>query len=357
MLVLNFFLWRRAAGRTPGVAWAGHHGSPATYTTLLARRPAIMPRSGFRRRGARMRYAAGLAESTDATAAGGDVNAALPPPPIGMPFSRRGRRRRQAPGDTGSVLPKLLMKMVVYGIVIVAMKYGKKEEKGGTSEMNSVSGSPTSRIVARVTSLLDDVLGKSRDRVLLPGTKTLRVGTGGDRAANVYVVPNFLLNDVASRWRDAALYEFKRSGGSIPDSHPLSSEVIKTLGSSDVQRKFHALGIDDVEGDTAHIAPYSSIFSSHDGKNANGWKLIIPLSDADASSNDASTPTIQFACTVGHADKKSDQNWCENVQLLHNTAVILEGAAKFQMKSSSGDDNHYVGAVLGTFQKKANEEL
>ena len=250
------------------------------------------------------------------------------------------------------------MKMVVYGIVIVAMKYGKKEGKGGAGagDSDNVSGSPTSRIVARITSLLDDVLGKSRDRVLLPGTKTLRVGTGGDRAANVYVVPNFLLNDVASRWRDGAVYEFKRSGGSIPDSHPLSSEVIKTLASSDVQRKFHALGIDNVEGGTAHIAPYSSILSSRDGQNDNGWKLILPLSDADASGNDASMPTIQFACTVGHADKKTGQNWCDNVQLLHNTAVILEGAAKFQIKSSSGDDNHNVG-VLGTYQTRVKEEL
>lgn len=306
-----------------------------------------MPRSGFRRRGARMRYAAGAAESNDAAAGGGDSGDALPPPPIGMPFSRRGRRRRQAPGDTGSVLPKLLMKMFVYAVVIVAMKYGKKGG-AGDSDSASASGSPTSRIVSKISSLLNDVLGKSGDQVLLPGTKTLRVGTDDDGAANVYVVPNFLLSDVASRWRDSALYEFKRSGGSIPESHPLSSEVIKTLASSDVQRKFHALGIDNVEGDTAHIAPYSFIVDD-DSKNDNGWKLIIPLSDADA--------TIQFACTASNADKETGQNWCDNVQLLHNTAVILEGAAKFEIKSSSGDDNHYVGAVLGTFQTKAKEEL
>ena len=305
----------------------------------------------------------GGADGTDASAAGVDADTPLPPTPIGMPFSRRGRRRRQAPGDSGSVLPKLLMKMVVYGIVIVAMRYGKKGgegggDGGGASDINNVSGSPTSRIVTRIASLLDDVLGKSRDRVLLPGTKSLRVGTGdggGDRAVNVYVVPNFLLNDVASRWRDSALYEIKRSGGGIPDSHPLSSEVIKTLASSDVQRKFHALGIHNAEEGTAHIAPYSSILS-YDGKNDNGWKLIIPLSDADASSNEAYMPKIQFACSASHADKKTGQNWCDNVQLLHNTAVILEGAAKFEIKSSSGDDNHFVG-VLGTFQTRAKEEL
>ena len=286
-----------------------------------------MPRSGFRRRGARMRYTAGAAESNDAAA---------------------GRGRRQAPGDTGSVLPKLLMKMFVYAVVIVAMKYGKKGG-AGDSDNASASGSPTSRIVSKISSLLDDVLGKSGDQVRLPGTKTLRVGTGDGRAANVYVVPNFLLSDVATRWRDGALYEFKRSGGSIPESHPLSSEVIKTLASSDVQRKFHALGIDNVEGDTAHIAPYSFILGEQDSKNDNGWKLIIPLSDADA--------TIQFACIASNADKETGQNWCDNVQLLHNTAVILEGAAKFEIKSSSGDDNHYVGAVLGTFQERSKEEL
>ena len=308
-----------------------------------------MPRSGFRRRGARMRYATGAAESNDAAAGGGDSGDALPPPPIGMPFSRRGRRRRQAPGDTGSVLPKLLMKMFVYAVVIVAMKYGKKGG-AGDSDNASASGSPTSRIVSKISSLLDDVLGKSGDQVRLPGTKTLRVGTDDGRAANVYVVPNFLLSDVATRWRDGALYEFKRSKGSIPDSHPLSSEVIKTLASSDVQRKFHALGIDNVEGDTVHIAPYSFILGEQDSKNDNGWKLIIPLSDADA--------TIQFACTASNADKETGQNWCDNVQLLHNTAVIMEGAAKFEIKSSSGDENHYtyVG-VLGTFQTKAKEEL
>ena len=92
------------------------------------------------------------------------------------------------------------------------------------------------------------------------------------------------------------------------------------------------------------------------GKHLLSISLIIPLSDADASRNEASMPTIQFACTASHADKETGQTWCDNVQLLHNTAVILEGAAKFEIKSSSGDDNHYVG-VLGTFQKIAKEEL
>ena len=88
---------------------------------------------------------------------------------------------------------------------------------------------------------------------------------------------------------------------------------------------------------------------SDDSKNDNGWKLIIPLSDADA--------TIQFACTASHADKETGQIWCDNVQLLHNIAVIMEGPAKFAIQSSSGDEDHYFGAVLGTFQKKAKEEL
>lgn len=312
-----------------------------------------------------MRYAAGAADGTDAAVAGADANAALPPAPIGMPFSRRGRRRRQAPGDTGSVLTKLLMKMIVYGIVIVAMKYGKKEGKDGVSD--SVGGPPTSGIVSRMASLLNDVLGKSGDRALLPGTKTLRVGTGddddSDRAANVYAVPSFLPSDVASRWRDSALYEFERSGGSIPESHPLINEVTKTLASSVVQRKFHALGIDDVEGDTAHIASYGSILSHVDSRHDIGqWTVIIPLSDPDipvsdpdASSNQDSMPTIQFACVSSHSDEKTSQKWCDTMLLEPNTAIVLEGAAKFEITTGDGPNNQF--GVFGTFQKKVKEEL
>jgi len=319
--------------------------SPRRYQ--VRSRPS-MPRSGFaRRRSARMRYAAGAADGTDA-AAGADTP--LPPPP-GMPFSRRGRRGRQAPGDTGSVLPKLIMKMIVYGIVIFAMKYGKKEGKDVVSDRGARS--PASDIFSRLSSLLDDVLGKSGDQVLLPGAKTLRVGTGdhaSDRAANVYVVPNFLQNDVAIRWRDGALYEFERSGGSIPDSHPLSSEVAKTLESSNVQTKLHVLGIEGVGRDAALITSYISMLSHDD--NGDGWNIMIPLSDP--SNNDASTPTMQFACGQNHVDKEIGQDWCDTVKLEFNTAIILGGAAKFKIASSAGD-RHF--GVVGKYRARAKEEL
>lgn len=120
-----------------------------------------MPRSAFRRRGARMReYAAGAANTTDDSADGngdGAAPAPFPPPPgLGMPFSRRGRRGRrgrQAAGETGSVIPKLLMKMVVYGVVMVAMKYGKKQ---GKDDASTSPGSPGD-IVSRITFLFNDV--------------------------------------------------------------------------------------------------------------------------------------------------------------------------------------------------------
>ena len=326
-------------------------------TAITTRGSSVMPRSSFRRRGARMReYAAGAASTTDGSGDGA-APAPLPPPPgLGMPFSRRGRRGRrgrQAPGETGSVIPKLLMKMVVYGVVMVAMKYAKKQGKDDAPDNLTGASTSPGGIVSRITFLLNDVLGgKSGDRVLLPGTKTLRVGAdeGADnRAANVYVVPNFLEDDVASRWRASVAYELERSG-SIPSSHPLSAEVSKTLASSNINRKLRALGMDGM-----YVAStVGTIWDAmrHDEEN-DGWTVVVPLSD-DSSNHDTSLPKIRFACGPSHTDKQVGQEWCESVELELNTAIVLDKSAKFDIESSS--NRHHFG-VVGSYRAKKKEEL
>jgi len=319
-----------------------------------------MPRSAFRRRGARMReYAAGAAIATDDSADGngdGAAPAPLPPPPgLGMPFSRRGRRGRrgrQAAGETGSVIPKLLMKMVVYGVVMVAMKYGKKQ---GKDDASTSPGSPGG-IVSRITFLLNDVLGgKSGDRVLLPGTKTLRVGTddGADnRVANVYVVPNFLEDDVASRWRTSVAYELERSGSiPIPSSHPLSTEVSKTLASTNIKRKLRALGIDGMYVASTVWTVWEAM--GHDDKN-DGWTVVVvPISD-NSSNHDTTLPKMRFACGPSPTDKQVGQEWCDTVELELNTAIVLDKSAKFEIDPSSS--RHHFG-VVGSYRAKEKEEL
>lgn len=319
-----------------------------------------MPRSAFRRRGARMReYAAGAANTTDDSADGngdGAAPAPIPPPPgLGMPFSRRGRRGRrgrQAAGETGSVIPKLLMKMVVYGVVMVAMKYGKKQ---GKDDASTSPGSPGD-IVSRITFLFNDVLGgKSGDRVLLPGTKTLRVGTddGADnRAANVYVVPNFLEDDVASRWRASVAYELERSRIiPIPSSHPLSTEVSKTLASTNIKRKLRALGIDGVYVASTVWTIWEAM--GHDDKN-DGWTVVVPLSD-NSSNHDITLLKMRFACGPSPTDKQVGQEWCDTVELELNTAIVLDKSAKFEIVPSSS--RHHFGVVGSYARAKKEEEL
>jgi len=326
----------------------------------------VMPRSAFRRRGARMReYAAGVANETDGAAGGsGDrprpAPAPLSPPPgFGMPFSRRGRRGRrgrQASTETESVLPKLLMKMVVYGVVMVAMKYGKKQDKNDASDNLTGTSTSPGGIVSRITFLLNDVLGKSGDRELLPGTKSFRVGTdeeANDRAANVYVVPNFLQSDVASRWRDSATYEFERSG-SIPSSHPLSTDVAKTFASTDINKKLYALGMDGKDLVSTTWTTWNVM--SHD-ENKDGWTLVIPLSASDSSNNDStSSPKIQFACRPSHTDKKVGQEWCDTVELELNTAIVMGSSAKFEIEPSA-QGRHFGVVVSYRASPTAKEEL
>ncbi len=141
-------------------------------------------------------------------------------------------------------------------------------------------------------------------------------------------------------------YELERSG-SIPSSHPLSTEVSKTLASTNVKRKLRALGIEGM-----YVA--STVWTIWDAmRREASWTVVVPLSD-DSSNHDTSLPQIRFACGPSHTDKQVGQEWCDSVDLELNTAIVLDKSAKFEIEPSS--NWHHFG-VVGSYRAKEKEEL
>ena len=348
------------------------------------------------------------------TNAGGQqwpASAAAPMPRLPpMPFSRRGRRRGRGAGagETGTVLPKLLMKLVVYGVVMVALKYGKQNKEGADS--GAIDTRPKPWFIAGVTSVLDVFGGHRGGTALLPGTQTLRVGTStarnDDTLATVYVVPDFLPQDTAFRWKAGLKYEWHRgtrdssafhfsslplpstheSEGSLSTTesmnatahsarssgqhsmarwelesvHPLSSEVTRTLSKLDVRNKLLALGMEngaDLEEALAMHYSAGDFLYSPDGevdRTSSHFTVIISLADV----KDEVVSTVRFACKPEQTSKQGEgMKWCDTAKLTFNTAVVLtrnKGALPAYDIMPLGLEGHY--SIAGTYGLTSAEE-
>mmetsp|Transcript_14725 Transcript_14725/g.29773 ORF Transcript_14725/g.29773 Transcript_14725/m.29773 type:complete len:378 (-) Transcript_14725:62-1195(-) len=359
------------------------------------------------RRNARMRQNAlerelGEAEGGPGSNAG-EGGQQSPPPPMPfspMPFSRRGRRRGRGAGEEGSVLPKLLMKVATYGIVMMALKYGKQNREGG----DAGASKPQPWFIERITSILDVFTGQ-RDTVLLPGTQTLRVGTStatnDDTKTTVYIVPDFLPTDTAIRWKEGARYEWARDSPafhfvSLPltntrihaegessatesmnatahaarsegqhsmarwelqSAHPLATEVTRILTKSDIKDKLVALGMEKgADMKEASVTRYSAgdFVYSAGGKveRKSRWTVIVSLADIKDG-----VSRVRFACASEGNSDEDIKEWCDTVKLDFNTAIVFssnEGAVPVYEIMPNGLDGHY--GVEGIYTRRSEEE-